>query len=187
MDCSIEGCGKTATVRGWCPMHYQRWRHHGSTDDPRLSAEDRFWAKVDRSGDCWLWTGALAQGYGSFHYQGRSIGAHCFAYGLEREIPKGFQLDHRPTCPKNCVTPEHLRLVTQKQNNENLPGARSHSKTGVRGVFWSEDRQKYRVEARHNGVSHSGGYFDDLNEAAVAAIVLRNRLFTHNDLDREVS
>ena len=26
-----------------------------------MGAQDRFWAKVDRSGDCWLWTGALAE------------------------------------------------------------------------------------------------------------------------------
>lgn len=28
--CSIEGCTKAVGgSRGWCPMHYQRWRHHG--------------------------------------------------------------------------------------------------------------------------------------------------------------
>ncbi len=32
--CSIEGCEKTAHARGFCPMHYQRWRLHGSTDTP---------------------------------------------------------------------------------------------------------------------------------------------------------
>lgn len=31
--CSIDGCLKMATVRGWCPMHYQRWRNNG---DPLL-------------------------------------------------------------------------------------------------------------------------------------------------------
>lgn len=27
--CSIEGCEKRVQSRGWCPMHYQRWRTHG--------------------------------------------------------------------------------------------------------------------------------------------------------------
>lgn len=27
--CSIEGCSKKARKRGWCPMHYQRFRLHG--------------------------------------------------------------------------------------------------------------------------------------------------------------
>lgn len=28
--CSIEGCGKPARTRGWCPTHYKRWQKHGS-------------------------------------------------------------------------------------------------------------------------------------------------------------
>lgn len=30
--CSIEGCEKPAKTRGWCDMHYSRWKRHG---DPR--------------------------------------------------------------------------------------------------------------------------------------------------------
>lgn len=29
MICSITGCEKGVQSRGWCPMHYQRWRAHG--------------------------------------------------------------------------------------------------------------------------------------------------------------
>ena len=27
--CSIEGCDRVAKSRGWCEMHYYRWRRHG--------------------------------------------------------------------------------------------------------------------------------------------------------------
>lgn len=27
--CSIEGCGKPHSARGWCVNHYGRWRNHG--------------------------------------------------------------------------------------------------------------------------------------------------------------
>lgn len=34
--CTIEGCEKRYYARGWCQMHYRRWKVHGDTDT-RLS------------------------------------------------------------------------------------------------------------------------------------------------------
>lgn len=31
MTCSVPGCEKKAEKRGWCAMHYRRWRIHGDT------------------------------------------------------------------------------------------------------------------------------------------------------------
>lgn len=33
-QCSIEGCKKLAHARGWCAMHWARWRANGSTYRP---------------------------------------------------------------------------------------------------------------------------------------------------------
>lgn len=30
--CSIDECEKPSTARGWCGMHYARWRRHGDTE-----------------------------------------------------------------------------------------------------------------------------------------------------------
>ena len=78
---------------------------------------ERFWAKVDRSGDCWEWRSAFySNGYGSFWLNGRSRLAHRVAYELTvGPIPEGLQLDH--VCRNtSCVNPGHLRAVTARVN-----------------------------------------------------------------------
>lgn len=87
----------------------------------RIEAErDRFWAKVDQSGDCWLWTAATsAKGYGQFRAsRGASqVAAHRYAYmDLVGPIPDGLALDHLCRV-RNCVNPAHLEPVTTAENN----------------------------------------------------------------------
>ncbi len=78
-----------------------------------------FWAKVDKVGECWEWTGAVqSNGYGSFGItRSRSVLAHRFAYEeLRGQIPEGMALDH--LCRNRlCVRPLHLEPVTTAENN----------------------------------------------------------------------
>lgn len=150
--------------------------------------QERFWAKVDKSGDCWLWTGACnsSRGYGTLTIARKAYYAHRVVYEwVVGPIPAGMQVDHRPTCPRNCVNPQHLRLVTNKQNQENVSGPRRNSKSGVRGVYWISKMGKYRAQVRHNDHLFHVGYFPTIEEAEAAVIAKRNELFTHNDLDRQ--
>lgn len=39
MTCSVDGCERTARARGWCGMHWQRWRRTG--DPTRLVGRGR--------------------------------------------------------------------------------------------------------------------------------------------------
>lgn len=61
-------------------------------------AKVRFWQHVDKSADCWLWTGGIAYGkYGAFTVRpGEQIGAHAFAYQLAsgEPIPDGMEVCH---------------------------------------------------------------------------------------------
>lgn len=41
--CSIEGCDKPASARGWCGTHWARWRSRGTTDDPPPRGAPRIW------------------------------------------------------------------------------------------------------------------------------------------------
>ena len=82
-----------------------------------MSPEERFWSKVDKSGDCWLWTGALGRGgYGHFYWQGTNKRAHRVAYKFAvGPIPEGLYLDHLCRV-RNCVNPSHLEPVTPGEN-----------------------------------------------------------------------
>lgn len=84
----------------------------------------RFWAKVDKSGDCWLWLGAMKpNGYGNASYgPGRFTQAHRVAYLLERGAlpPVGKEIDH--LCRnRRCVRPDHLDVVTRSENQRRIP------------------------------------------------------------------
>lgn len=130
--CAIHGCERQARSRGWCGTHYERWRKHGSTADPRPSVEDRFWAKVDVGHPlgCWEWTGSKTRRYGAFWLDGQKY-AHRVAFTLLRgPIPDGLTLDHLCRNPP-CVNPDHLEAVTQGENvaRGNSPPARHGRKT----------------------------------------------------------
>lgn len=152
-----------------------------------LDPASRFWPKVDKSGDCWLWTGSLDhRGYGQFYLRSGAAPAkaHRFAYELlVGPIPEGMSIDHRCHNP-TCVNPEHLRPATHKQNLENRAGARADSSSGVRGVFWEKRRGCWTARVRHNQKTHHVGSFSTLEEAEAAVVAARNERFTHNDLDR---
>ena len=145
----------------------------------------KFWASVDKSGNCWTWTaGKSDTGYGQCRFKGRKVGSHRASYEIAKgRIPTGMQIDH--TCHnRGCVNPDHLRLATHKENAENVAGARANSTSGIRGVYWIEKRQRWMASLRHNGKQMFIGHFTDVREAEAAVITKRNELFTHNDADR---
>ena len=89
---------------------------------PRVPVEQRFWSKVDKTDDCWIWTaGRTPQNYGLFYYGPHFYElAHRAAYRLMYgAIPAGHYICHRCDNPP-CVNPAHLFLGTAHDNNMDM-------------------------------------------------------------------
>jgi len=150
--------------------------------------EDRFWSKIEKTDECWLWVaGMRPNGYGQFSVGYKKFYPHRLAYELANgPIQEGHVIDHRCHV-KACVNPEHLRSISQKQNAENRSSAAFVGKSGATGVYWHERAGKWVVQVKHNYKSHHGGLFVSREDAAEAAKELRIKLFTHNDIDRRAA
>lgn len=117
---------------------------------------ERFWAKVEQRGECWIWTGAVVgAGYGHFAQGGPSkmMLAHRWAYeAMVAPIPEGLVLDHL-CLNKLCVNPEHLDPVTQAVNIDRNPNAINKTCAQVthcpRGHEYDERNARW-----HNGRRH---------------------------------
>lgn len=176
MSCYVEGCTRPLYARGLCMADYQRLRKYG---DPyfrrtftRIGEANRFWSKVDKTGDCWIWTGGKhASGYGKFwRDDGRAARPHRWSYeNANGPIPDGLDIDHRchnddPACVAGvncrhrlCVNPDHLEAVTPKVNNARgrTVGNANLAKTHCPAGHPYDEANTYRIPP--NRVARNGG------------------------------
>jgi hypothetical protein len=163
----------------------------GVTPFPKVGTRERminrFWANVATGHGCWEWLGDTIKGYGRMSLKGATVYAHRLSYEIANgPITDGMFIDHLCHNP-GCVNPEHLREVTPKQNNEHRYGKNPNNTSGAHGVSWRKDIQKYQAMVHCGDKGYHAGYYDDLDEAAEAARLKRNELFTHNDKDRNAA
>ena len=78
---------------------------------------DRFFARIspEPNSGCWLWTGALDQGYGVFDAKGHSRRAHRAVYEALVGPVGDDTLDHLCRV-RSCVNPAHLEPVSHVEN-----------------------------------------------------------------------
>jgi len=120
-----------STGKRRCRACYEAKYHRANARRPRSGGKpgpvprgltERFWEKVDRSGDgCWQWIARSRAhfGYGSFNIGGRGgrqEKAHRVAWMLTfGPIPEGMQVLHHCDNPP-CCRPGHLFLGTHADN-----------------------------------------------------------------------
>lgn len=89
---------------------------NGST---RKTISEKFWSKVSKTNECWVWTGAIndnGYGYLAFKNPRRNILAHRISWEIHHgSIRGGLRILHRCDNPP-CVRPEHLFKGTDLDN-----------------------------------------------------------------------
>ena len=92
----------------------------------RFNTIERFVRKIDFHSSpigCWIWKGSLGgrtqitTSYGRLYLNDKNVMAHRFSFEFfnKKPIPDGFHIDHLCCNPK-CVNPNHLELVTLREN-----------------------------------------------------------------------
>lgn len=85
---------------------------------PWRTEESRFWSKVRKSDDCWIWVGATAdRKYGVFAVRsGQRILAHRWSYErVNGPVSAAAFVMHICDNP-SCVRPDHLKERTRQEN-----------------------------------------------------------------------
>jgi hypothetical protein len=104
----------------------------------------RFWARVNKTADCWLWMGPTNGRYGRI---GRRTYAHRASFEIANgPIPPGLFVLHRCDTPL-CVRPDHLFLGTAKENSEDAVAKRRQATGDRHGT-------RTKPESRATGIRH---------------------------------
>lgn len=114
---------------------------------------------IDPDKECFLWN----TGYLGVSYCGSSWLVHRLIFIL---MTGDFPLDNVDHINRVKLDNrwENLRDVPQKLNTRNL-NMNKHNKTGVSGVYWDKDREKYRAQISLDNKTKYLGLFDSLDEA----------------------
>ena len=132
-ECTIDGCDKKVLGRGMCSAHYNRWRKHGDPlkvvqhQQHGLSLFERIGSRLDKTGQCWEWTGSKdKKGYGRINVGNKPMLVHrAFFECVSGPLKEGDHVLHRCDNP-SCARPEHLFVGDHLMNMQDKSRKKRH-------------------------------------------------------------
>lgn len=98
---------------------------------------------------------------------------------------KGIEVDHIQH-NKNDNRKENLRLVTTQQNGMNKSLCKNNT-SGITGVYWNKNSDKWNVKIGFNGKSIDLGFYLDFNDAVYARKEAEEFYFGEYSYDRSIN
>jgi len=132
-----------------------------------------YW-KVNKTTRNWVGkrVGSPINGYLSVMVDGKNWMCHRLIYLIHHGYMPS-KIDHiNNNRSDNRI--ENLRAADDKQNAHNQV-LRSNNVSGIKGVSWNNDRQKWAVRVNHNKKTYQR-YVQDLELAELVAIEMRSKL-----------
>lgn len=205
LRCSHESCCEPISAKALCSTHYhQQLRGESLKVFTKLGTQNEI-LPADDSGKCWmilvdkkgkekartcfdaehLERVRQHRWYASKKYVKADGKMGSIRLSLHRFIvrcPEDMEVDHIDRNPLNNCD-DNLRTVTHAQNTENQPLSRASS-TGVRNVQAIRQgfyKGLFRVAVTKDGKPTYGGFFRTIEEAAIKAKELREKLFAFSE------
>lgn len=181
LACYNRAQGSAAPIAN-CKQCGKDFRYHPSSPRSFCSREcwredrsgtDAFWRMVDKSGDCWIWKGAIGtDGYGKRSRKNQSTRAHRMAYEMARgPIPEGMVICHTCDNPP-CVRPDHLWAGTVADNARDMAAKGRASRKVSNAKLNVAIANDIRAEYRQGGVTMRGLALKyDVAESSVNRII----------------
>lgn len=154
--CTIEGCVRAHSARGWCSAHYRRWLRHGSPVSGRTPPGDlmKFITEVaiPYSGDgCLTWPYGLDDyGYGQIHVDGQRKGVHRLVCEAVRGPSPSLDHEAAHSCGKGhegCISPNHIRWDTPAGNHADKLAHGTHNRGTRHNMAKLSESDVYRIRS----------------------------------------
>lgn len=162
--CEVDGCNEKHYGRGFCTMHYRRFKVTGdplkTKTSPNKACVNFIKDAIDFVGDgCLEWPYYIGtSGYAQSTIQGKSYSVHRIVCKTVYGEPSKEKPDVAHSCGnRKCVNPKHLRWASKKENmaDKTLHGTEQRGSANPRSkiteqiaeeIFKSEDTVSFLAE-----------------------------------------